>query len=282
MTQIHGTVREDPESGEPRQRVHSPEQVALELPIAGPTSRILAYAVDAAAIFLLDLAAIALLLLATPAAAWLSEQFRSVGEAAGGKTPQELLESGALLYLFAVFVIVQLAIEWCYFVFFELTLAGRSPGKALLGLRVLRDGGEPIDLSASLMRNLLRVVDVLPANYVVGLVAMLLSSEGKRLGDLAAGTIVVRLDRPAAAALIPPEGSDAPRFRFDRGQLARLGRAERTLLRQTLRRAPDLDPAAAAVALARAADVLAQRIGHPPVAESEQRAFLYALLRAAR
>jgi hypothetical protein len=179
--------------------------------------------------------------------------------------------------------VLQLAIEWGYFILFELTTGGRSPGKALLGLRVLRDGGEPVDLRASLMRNLLRVVDALPVNYVVGLVAMVLSPEGKRLGDLAAGTIVARLDRPARAQ-VRNDGDpvDAPRFRFDRAQIARLGRAERTLLRQTLRRVTELEPEAASAALARATEVLRRRIEHPVVPEAERLAFLRALERAAR
>jgi uncharacterized RDD family membrane protein YckC len=282
MSEIHGTLRQDPASGELAQLVHSPEQVALELPLAGPTSRILAYAVDALGIYSLEAGAILLLLLATPAATWLSEQLRGVGEAAGAKTPQEIIESGGLLYLFALFVLLQLAIEWGYFLVFELTTGGRSPGKALLGLRVLRDGGEPIDLRASLVRNLLRVVDVLPANYLIGLTAMVLSPESKRLGDFAAGTIVVRLDRPPVAAPLTSETGAEPRFRFDRAQIARLGRAERTLLRQTLRRVQDLDGETGALALERAADVLARRIGQAPVAPAEREAFLRALLRAAR
>ncbi len=207
---------------------------------------------------------------------------RQLGDAVDPSSPQELLESGAILYLLAFFVLLQLTIEWGYFLFFELTTGGRSPGKALLGLRVLRDGGEPIDLRASLLRNLLRLVDALPANYLVGLTAMVLSSEGKRLGDLAAGTVVVRLDRPPAARRLEGEPGPAVRFRFERGQIARLGRQERTLLRQTLRRLGDLEPPAAADALARAADVLARRIGHPPVPEAERLDFLRALLRAAR
>ncbi len=255
----------------------------MHLPLAGPTSRILAYAVDLVLVYLLEIGAIALLLLGSPIAGWLLERLGEIGDAARSGSPQELLESGAFLYLFAFFVVLQLALEWGYFIFFELTTGGRSPGKALLGLRVLRDGGEPVDLRASLMRNLLRAVDALPVNYVVGLVAMVLSPEGKRLGDLAAGTVVARLDRPARARRVDDgDPADALRFRFDRAQIARLGRAERALLRQTLRRVTELEPEAASAALARATEVLCHRIDYPAVAESERQAFLRALQRAAR
>jgi hypothetical protein len=148
---------------------------------------------------------------------------------------------------------------------------------------VVCDGGAPITLRESLIRNLLRVVDILPANYLVGLVAMVVSPEGKRLGDVAAGTVVVRMDRPSAALPFPNEEDvAASAFRFDRSHVARLGRAERALLRQTLRRVETLPPGTAEAALARAVDVLRARIGYGPVEPGERIHFLRAMLRATR
>jgi hypothetical protein len=119
---------------------------------------------------------------------------------------------------------------------------GRSPGKALVGLRVVRRDGLPIDFRSSVVRNVMRLVDMLPANYVVGLVAMLLSDSGERLGDHAAGTLVIRLDRPEAAAEIqPPERAAA--FSLTRQQLARIGPRELQLIRTTLRRMASLPEA---------------------------------------
>jgi hypothetical protein len=127
------------------------------------------------------------------------------------------------------------------------------------------------------------VVDILPANYLVGLVAMVVSAEGKRLGDVAAGTVVVRMDRPAAALPLLDEGDAAAAgFRFDRSQVALLGRTERALLRQTLRRMETLPPDTTEAALARAVDVLCARIGHGPVEPGERVHFLRAMLRATR
>ena len=138
-------------------------------------------------------------------------------------------------------------------------------------------------LRESLVRNLLRIVDVLPWYYTVGLVSVVLSRDGKRLGDFAAGTIVVRLDRPEPApplADAPPEASAG--FRFERSQIMRLGPNELALLRQTLRRLAALPPERAAEVLERAAAVLSARIGYGPVAAEEREAFLRALLHAAR
>ena len=83
---------------------------------------------------------------------------------------------------------------------------GQTPGKKLLGLRVVRDGGYPIDFGASLIRNLIRVGEQLVGYYILAAISALLSSENKRLGDLAAGTIVVRDARLATPR--PPIGRE--------------------------------------------------------------------------
>ncbi len=261
------------------QVVRSPELVALELPVAGPTTRMLAYVIDWAVILVLEMGLVGLLFLALPASAralfgWLVA--RLPGD------PRELADR-FMLVLVVLFVLLQVVFETFYFVFCEMTTGGRSVGKAVVGLRVVRDGGFALSLRDSLVRNLLRVVDLLPGGYAVGLMAMVMSPETKRLGDLAAGTIVVRLDRPMPApplAAVAPDSASA--FRFERGQVERLGRNELALVRQTLRRVATLSPERADEALARAVTVLCARIGHAPVAPEERAAFLHALLDAAR
>jgi hypothetical protein len=79
-----------------------------------------------------------------------------------------------------------------YFIVFEALWNGQTPGKRLLGLRVVRDGGYPIDFGASLIRNLIRVGEQIVGYYILATISALISPENKRLGDLAAGTIVVR------------------------------------------------------------------------------------------
>ena len=85
------------------------------------------------------------------------------------------------------------ALEWFYPVLFELLPGGATPGKRALGLRVSMDSGLPITPAASLLRNLLRTADFLPFAYGLGLATLLMRSDFKRLGDIAAGTIVVKI-----------------------------------------------------------------------------------------
>src|SRR5688572_24444783 len=92
---------------------------------------------------------------------------------------------------YAMFLILWFALEWFYPVVFELTRAGSTPGKRVFGLRVVMDNGLPVTPAASITRNLLRVADFLPAMFGFGIVSILLRKDCKRLGDIAASTLVV-------------------------------------------------------------------------------------------
>jgi uncharacterized RDD family membrane protein YckC len=169
--------------------VVTPENIAFEYRLAGPFRRLpallLDYCVRLLVQFLLTLALVF-----------------SVGMLSPG------LASFLILIMFFV-------IGWFYGVFFETFMNGQTPGKYILGLRVLSDNGRPIDGMQATLRNLLRVADMFGA---VGLIAMSMNSKYKRLGDLVAGTIVVveerqwltgvaKLDDPRAiqlAAYLPP------------------------------------------------------------------------------
>ena len=98
----------------------------------------------------------------------------------------------------AIVIVAVFSIFFGYFIAFEALWHGQTPGKKLLGIRVVRDGGYPIDFGASLIRNLIRVGEATLGYYLFSMVSALLSNENKRLGDLAAGTIVVRDARLAA------------------------------------------------------------------------------------
>ncbi|MEE9425292.1 MAG: RDD family protein [Methylococcales bacterium] len=109
-----------------------------------------------------------------------------------------------------VFMIMLFLLEWFYPVVFEL-LWGATPGKRALGLKVVHTNGTPVRWQASMIRNLLRSADFLPLFYGFGVVAMLCNARFQRLGDLAAGTLVVHhqknqstLSLPEVAALQPP------------------------------------------------------------------------------
>ena len=99
--------------------------------------------------------------------------------------------------------ILLFGVSWWYMVLFEVLNQGRSPGKQWMGLRVVQDDGTPIGWSASLLRNLLRVVDLLPFGYCLGALSCLLHPNFKRLGDLAAGTLVIYRERPLARPQLP-------------------------------------------------------------------------------
>jgi uncharacterized RDD family membrane protein YckC len=122
----------------------------------------------------------------------------------------DLLIKLAVLYVFeiasvfagrvgiALTIILIFVLEWLYPVVFELSRWGATPGKRSLGLRVIMDNGLPVTPAASLTRNLLRAADFLPFLYGFAVVSMLLRRDAKRLGDLAAATLVVYQPRPAA------------------------------------------------------------------------------------
>jgi len=92
----------------------------------------------------------------------------------------------------ALFAMAAFASLYLYDVLFEVLASGRTPGKRMSHLRVVRAGGAPVDLPASAIRNLLRLIDILPGAYLVGIVSILVTKRNQRLGDLAAGTLVIR------------------------------------------------------------------------------------------
>ncbi len=98
-------------------------------------------------------------------------------------------------------------IEWFYPVLFEVYWRGQTPGKRTLGISVINDDLTPVTLGTSMVRNLLRTVDFLPLFYLAGLITMLCNRRFQRLGDLAAGTLVISVResaKPAAIADIEP------------------------------------------------------------------------------
>ena len=162
-------------------RIDTPENVVFGYRVAGIGSRFLAALIDSVLIVVLEAVVnLALLLLVL-------NLFRSAISAE---------DNAALAWLLGLFGLIGFAFLWGYYIFFELLWNGQSPGKRWQGLRVLRMDGTPITLSESIIRNLVRLVDFLPVYYGVGVVVMFINSQSRRLGDLAAGTVVVH-DRAA-------------------------------------------------------------------------------------
>lgn len=119
-----------------------------------------------------------------------------------------LLELGKLGV--GLFFIVLFAMEWFYPVLFEVLWQGATPGKRVLGLKVVHDDGTPVGWPASLVRNLLRFVDFLPLFYGLGIISLLFSTEPRRLGDHVAGTLVVYRDEPVSQPPLPEARTRPP------------------------------------------------------------------------
>jgi uncharacterized RDD family membrane protein YckC len=170
--------------------IETPEQTTLEFSLAGVGSRFLAVALDT----LIQYAAILLVAIATGLVVW----------GTGPVLPQ-LGNWGAAAALIAFFVLY-----YGYFAVFEILWNGQTPGKRLAGLRVIQDSGRPVNAYQAVLRNVVRIVDQLPGIYGVGIISVLLSERNKRLGDLAAGTVVVH-EKPLEGAAMTwnaPEGTE--------------------------------------------------------------------------
>jgi uncharacterized RDD family membrane protein YckC len=267
-------------SSQPDEPIHglfSPEGVRLELAVAGPAPRIFAYGID----WLIVIALMVLLLIALFTSLslgalfdkWIQSALHQVKATSRGQHPDPELIGRIAGVMIALFLLAQFVVETGYFIFWEMLTGGRSPGKALVGLRVVRRDGLPIDFRSSVVRNVMRLVDMLPANYVVGLVAMLLSSSGERLGDHAAGTLVIRLDRPEAAAEIQTPARAAA-FSLTRRQLARIGPRELQLIRTTLRRIASLPEARRGSLLEEVAETVRARLEIAELPSPDRVAFL--------
>ena len=276
----------------PTQRLDSPERVRLELELAGPMSRAFASSIDYCVILVLMLGLLLLLVSGLQqvlewASEWsplraLIDSLTEFAESDETEPGPEVLRGLALVV--GIYLILELVLTSAYFIFFETLLAGRTLGKRLTGLRVVSDTGGLIGWRASLIRNLLRAVDSLPSGYFVGLVALMLSPRSQRLGDLAAGTLVIRERRLEDNEVFEHRAVDREveaGFRFTREELARVGESERHLIRRTLRRAETLSPAEAELIVGRATDAICRKIGRQPtLAPATHADFLVALLQA--
>ncbi len=151
--------------------IETPEQIALEFPLASAGSRFLAVALDT----LIQFGGFAVLGLL----------------AFGASALRFSLESVFGTWALAVIVILAFTLYYGYYAVFEALWNGQTPGKRAVRLRVITTSGRPITAYDALLRNLLRIVDQMPGVYTVGLLSVFLTERNQRLGDLAADTVVV-------------------------------------------------------------------------------------------
>jgi uncharacterized RDD family membrane protein YckC len=198
--------------------IDSPEQVRFDYRLAGPARRGLAYAIDTLVKLAVVLVVAILLML-------------------GGVSQDDF--SG---WTFGVVALVAFAMEWGYGVLFESITSGRTPGKKALRLRVIKEGGYPIDFNDALLRNLLRAADFLPSGYALGAVVMGLDPRFRRLGDLVAGTMVVVEERSRVANTVTLRPAPTAQELAAMPAAARLSAVERDALDLFVRRLERVGP----------------------------------------
>lgn len=153
--------------------IDTPENVTFAYDVAGIGSRFLAALIDTALLVFVQVILFASLLLLT------------------SLTLDAVAESAVAGWLLAIAGLISFVFFWGYYIFFEILWNGQTPGKRVIGLRVIRLDGTPVTPSEVVIRNLVRIIDFLPSAYGVGVVTMFINPSSRRVGDLAAGTIVV-------------------------------------------------------------------------------------------
>lgn len=230
--------------------IATPEGVELALTLAGLGSRFIAGAAD----LLIEL--ILALILALIAGA---------SGSSGG-----LLLAISLVGLFAIWFL--------YPILFEVLGGGRTPGKRVTSLRVVRDSGAPVDLPASAIRNLMRVLDGPLLLYLPTVISIAITDRNQRPGDLAAGTIVIR-ENPLSGSAPPARELNGERAQG--WDVSAVTAQEIAAVRRFLERRESLDPSARATLAHRLATGLRPKVTGAPVDQSPEQ-FLQQLARSKR
>jgi uncharacterized RDD family membrane protein YckC len=214
-------------------RIPTPEQVFLEYPLAGFPRRALATLLDGAIIVAGELMLTLLLVLL----GWVYSEIS--GNSPGAFDPSLPWFTAIMIASIIMLTVAPLF----YFVIFEYQWNGQTPGKRVAGIRVIRTSGLSIDRTSASLRNLFRILDLLPTSYMVGIWSMMLTSNQQRLGDLVAGTIVISLPKAQRRAEIAAGTSS---FAAGAPLMFESKRAEedRAMLDDFLRRRQEFDPAA--------------------------------------
>lgn len=248
----------------------TPENVELRFEVAGLGSRVAAATID---YIILTVGYFVLLIGGGAAIALIMP-----GSVSAAGLPGRLFS----YLLIALFILLTFFGWWGYFILFELLWNGQSIGKRRLGLRVVRAEGQPISAAASLVRNLIRLVDVFLG---VGVIVMLIDRQGRRLGDFAAGTLVVREPRltslAASRAFAPVEiPSVEPHLIDELVDADKLTMAHYTVIRDFFARRSQLRPARSTELAAQIAGRIAPALGIAPSGIGDPVAFLATAARA--
>jgi len=217
--------------------IDTPEQTALEYPIAGVGSRFLAILADTAIQIVLAVFVL------------IGGSIVGMGVAIfGGLGPQ---------WVMAIIVFLLFLLNSGYFALFEIFWNGQTPGKRYAQVRVIKDDGRPIGAYEAIVRNALRLVDMLPAMYGIGLISIFLSRQSKRLGDFVAGTVVVH--EKTLEGVRPYEGTQIDET-LPPIDVAQVTLEEVRLIETFLNRRDSLDPAVRTTMATQIANRLADKM----------------------
>jgi uncharacterized RDD family membrane protein YckC len=237
---------------EDRLTIDTPEGVPLELTLAGVGSRFASALLDYILQFVI-LVALALVL----------------GFGAG-------FSPGSSSVSAAFWVVGFFAVFWGYDVAFEVLNSGRTPGKAANGLRVVRESGAPVTFAPSAVRNVIRLIDLIPGTYLVGITSILVTKRNQRVGDLAAGTLVIR-----EARKLPPELLVSPSVQAPTWDTSAVGRQDLDTVAAFLARRHELAAGARIQIAAELAGRLRPKVGGAIAGDGDE-IFLERLLAAKR
>ena len=183
----------------------------------------------------------------------------------------------------AAYALLNFCVFWGYYIVFELAWGGRTPGKRVAKIRIVRADGGPAGASEIVVRNLVRMIDMLPVGYLIGLITMLANRQARRLGDFAAGTLVVKAGGEVMldSLLVAPRTESLPPTPVEPDlDVRRLTPAEYGLVRDLLLR--DSQQALQDELVARLAGMIAAKLGYGKPAANASREFLAGVAEAYR
>ncbi|MBS1850383.1 MAG: RDD family protein [Acidobacteria bacterium] len=240
--------------------IDTPEQIALELPLAGIGSRFFALALDS----LLQFVAVVALFIVL---ALTSSELRYLGLGSLGPVAA---------------IVVPFCIYWGYFAFFEILWKGQTPGKRYAGIRVIKQSGRPMNAIEAIGRNLMRGIDIVPGIYSVGLVCMMCNQQHKRLGDFVAGTVVVHdkaIDSVNSSWTAAPPAAAAS---ATQAETTKLTTDELVLIETYLSRRYEIDPTIRFATAQRIVALVQEKTGILKPSDQSDDDFLEAMARQVR
>ncbi len=216
--------------------IETPEQITLEFALAGIGSRFLALTIDTLLQGVLYLIVVLIAVYIPPRAF--------------GWIPRAWAPAIAVFLVFCIY--------WGYFAAFEVLWHGQTPGKRVVGIRVVKDSGRPINAIEGIGRNLMRAVDGFLL-YAVGLVCMMISRQNRRLGDYVAGTLVVHDKKTAEVK--PDWNLTGPAIASPNPELGQLSEEDLVVIETYLHRRFDLDPMARVRTAIRVSELVERKTG---------------------